>query len=225
MLERLFRILKKKSDKKTEIAKDSNQKYTEQNDEILEKLFSVMEMKSDILVTVVGINHYFGNKPFKIGGKVYLVKDPENLYDPKAIKVLCDNFGKCGYVANSEHTVKSGTVSADILNDGINDICTAEILLVDEKFIVCSLERMSIYDLLINHCKKYMCSGNFSSALTLLKRLEEKWETTDVLMGIGECNYHLGNFDIAENYAQKVLELDSENSKIKSFLAKLKSSL
>ncbi|MDO4178574.1 MAG: HIRAN domain-containing protein [Phascolarctobacterium sp.] len=66
----------------------------------------------NVFVTITGINHYFGTAPFKKGIVVECKKEPENQYDPEAIKVLSEGYGKVGYIANSVNTRKGETLSA-----------------------------------------------------------------------------------------------------------------
>jgi hypothetical protein len=76
-----------------------------------------MTMGPSIRVAITGTKHYFGTDFFKIGMIVRLVKDPENPYDPEAIRVEIPPIGKVGYVANSSHTVPRGCRSAGRIYD------------------------------------------------------------------------------------------------------------
>ncbi len=69
-------------------------------------------------VTIVGADYYFGVKIFSVDSIYKIRKDPENKYDPEAIKVI---LGKktIGYVANSFFTVADGTYSAGRIYDKI----------------------------------------------------------------------------------------------------------
>lgn len=42
---------------------------------------------STMFVTITGINHYYGAKPFEIGRVVRLIKEPSNEHDGDAIRV------------------------------------------------------------------------------------------------------------------------------------------
>ena len=76
----------------------------------------------ELYTTIVGLKNYEGNKVFKIGSIVRLVKEPDNDYDLEAI--ACENkyIGKTGYIANSTQTVTKGTMSAGRIYDKIGDI-------------------------------------------------------------------------------------------------------
>lgn len=81
-------------------------------------------------VTVTGLDHYYGKKPFEIGRIIQLVKEPDNEYDNEAIAAVLPFIDKIGYVANSTHTVYSGTVSAGRLYDKIDDYAYGKVMFV-----------------------------------------------------------------------------------------------
>ena len=56
-------------------------------------------------ITITGLKHYYGKKPFRPGQSVRLVKEPGNPYDCEAIRVEMPVIGTVGYVANSSDTV------------------------------------------------------------------------------------------------------------------------
>lgn len=220
MLEKLFKILKQKPGKAPKSAnKDSHD--SSENTKPVEKLLPYVEMQSDILVTVVGMNHYFGTQPFDKGNKVYLVKEPGNTYDSNAIMVICDGYGKCGYVANSEYTVKSGTVPASILNVVFNDVWTAKVLFVEENFSICSVDDLSIFDFLMSHCKQFMFEENYESALILLEQMQKRWNTDDILVYMSECSYQLGYLEKAQIYANTAQKFNSSTKKAQYILSKI----
>lgn len=81
-------------------------------------------------ITITGAKHYYGLQPFKINRIVKLVKEPDNDYDPEAVRVELPYIDTIGYVANSVNTVFDGTVSAGRLYDRIDDYAYAQILFV-----------------------------------------------------------------------------------------------
>lgn len=68
-------------------------------------------------ITITGLKFHFGSKPFAVGQKVKLVKEPDNEYDSEAIKAELPGLGCAGYVANSPHTVLGDCISAGRLYD------------------------------------------------------------------------------------------------------------
>lgn len=87
-------------------------------------------MENTYFVTITGIDHYYGKKPFEIGRVVKLVKDSENAYDSEAIVALLPIIDTIGYVANSTNTVYKGTISAGRLYDKFEDYAYARIMFV-----------------------------------------------------------------------------------------------
>lgn len=178
------------------------------------ELLSMLSMPNgDVLITVVGIKNYSGNKPFELDNKVYLSKETDNKYDSNAIAVLCDNFGKCGYVANSLETVKQGTHCADIIHGGIGDGCIAEVLWADDAFVICKLCEIDNYRFVYNHAADYCYDGNYNVALELFSELEKISGTVEVLQRICDCYIKLEAYTKALEYAEKALSLDKDNKR------------
>ncbi|WP_102400826.1 HIRAN domain-containing protein [Haloimpatiens massiliensis] len=92
-------------------------------------------------ITIVGCEHYFGDKILRVGQIVNLIKDYENEYDDEAIKVEISSIGKVGYVANSPYTVARGCKSAGRIYDSFEEKITASI-----KFIVKGVAIAEIHD-------------------------------------------------------------------------------
>lgn len=87
-------------------------------------------MEKMYFVTITGISHYYGKKPFEIGRVIKLIKEPDNEYDPEAISAFLPFIDKIGYVANSTNTVYDGTISAGRLYDKIEDYAYGKIMFV-----------------------------------------------------------------------------------------------
>ena len=85
---------------------------------------------STMFVTITGIHHYYGDKPFEIGRVVRLVKEPDNKHDSDAIRVELPFIETVGYVANSTSTVYRGTYSAGRIYDKIDDVAFAEVAFI-----------------------------------------------------------------------------------------------
>lgn len=177
----------------------------------LESMLSVPD--GEILITVVGIVKYFGNKPFETGKKVHLIKEPNNKFDTNAIAIYCDDFGKCGYVANSYETLKQGTFSADILCGGIGDGCLAEVLWADKSFIICKLCEIDNYKFVFNHAVDYCCDNSYYIALELFYSLEKISKNVELYQRICDCYIKLEKFQIALEYLEKALTLDNTNKR------------
>ena len=87
-------------------------------------------MEKTYFVTITGLNHYYGKKPFEIGRIIKLIKEPDNEYDKEAILAFLPLIEKIGYVANSTNTVYDGTISAGRLYDKIEDYAYGRVMFV-----------------------------------------------------------------------------------------------
>ena len=93
-------------------------------------------MEKTYFITITGINHYYGRKPFEIGRVIKLIKEPDNEYDKEAIVAFLPFIDKIGYVANSTNTVYDGTISAGRLYDKIEDYAYAKIMFVTHSSVI-----------------------------------------------------------------------------------------
>ena len=87
-------------------------------------------------ITVNHTEQYGGTAHCRVGDKLTLSKDHDNIYDDEAIAVYSKHNNKCGYVANSVCSVARGTLSAGRLYDRIKETgeCTVRFIL-DERII------------------------------------------------------------------------------------------
>ena len=93
-------------------------------------------MEKTYFVTITGLNHYYGTKPFEIGRIIKLIKEPDNEYDNEAIVAFLPFIDKIGYVANSTNTVYQGTISAGRLYDKIEDYVYARVMFVTHSSVI-----------------------------------------------------------------------------------------
>ena len=93
-------------------------------------------MQAERFVTITGINHYYGKKPFEIGRIFKIIKEPDNDYDDEAICAFLPFIEKIGYVANSTNTVYQGTVSAGRLYDKIEDYAYAKTMFITHSSVI-----------------------------------------------------------------------------------------
>lgn len=93
----------------------------------------------ELYTTVVGLKNYEGNKVFKIGSIIKLIKEPENDYDTEAIACEIKYIGKVGYIANSTTTVIKGTMSAGRVHDKISDTSFAEVKFIDDDSVIAKI--------------------------------------------------------------------------------------
>ena len=93
-------------------------------------------MQAERFVTITGINHYYGKKPFEIGRIFKIIKEPDNDYDDEAICAFLPFIEKIGYVANSTNTVYQGTVSAGRIYDKIDDYAYAKTMFITHSSVI-----------------------------------------------------------------------------------------
>ena len=90
----------------------------------------------------ITINHlnFFDNVSFlKPGDRLILRKDRNNLYDDEAI-IACKDKLKCGYVANSVHSVIRGTCSAGRVYDKIKDDAECIIRFMNQEMLIAEIK-------------------------------------------------------------------------------------
>ena len=92
------------------------------------------------LITITGIEHYFGQEIFRPGQTVYLKKDLDNSYDSEAIQVELETGVKVGYVANSIHTVARGSQSAGRIYEIIDDRQSVRVLCILYNCVIAELD-------------------------------------------------------------------------------------
>jgi hypothetical protein len=95
--------------------------------------------KKNFFLTITGVNHYYGMKPFEIGRIIKLVKDKGNEYDEEAIVALLPFIGKVGYVGNSPNTVVKGTYSGGRIYDIFEEEAFAQVLFTTNNSVICLL--------------------------------------------------------------------------------------
>jgi hypothetical protein len=93
----------------------------------------------DMYVTIVGMNHYYGLKPFKVGKKIRCVKEKGNVYDSEAIRAVVKHIGKVGYVANSYYTTITGTYSAGRIYEKVKKEFTVRVMFVAPYGVICKV--------------------------------------------------------------------------------------
>ena len=93
----------------------------------------------NFFITITGLKHYFGFKPFCVNRLVKIVKEPENEYDAEAIRVELPFIGTIGYVANSVNTVYGGTCSAGRLYDKIEEYSYAQVLFLTHSSVIAAV--------------------------------------------------------------------------------------
>ncbi|MCI1959923.1 MAG: DNA-binding protein [Clostridia bacterium] len=90
-------------------------------------------------VTITGVNHYYGMRPFFIGKRIKCIKDTENPYDSEAIKVVMKGIGTVGYIANSPSTCATGTMSAGRIYEKVKKNFVIEVMFITSSKVICKV--------------------------------------------------------------------------------------
>lgn len=90
-------------------------------------------------ITIVGLNHYYGITPFKVGKKIKCVKESGNPYDSEAIRAIIKGLGTVGYVANSPYTVVTGTKSAGGISHKVQKKFKVEVMFITNSQVICKV--------------------------------------------------------------------------------------
>ncbi len=181
------------------------------NEDLILKLLSLTDADNDVLITIAGIRHYSGAKPFREGKIVRLKKDRKNNYDDKAIMVVDNDLNTIGYVANSPNTIKDGTLGAEVIHGGIRNNCVARVMWVAEAFVICKLEGISCFDLVYSQGVRFCDDGEYGAALRLFLALEGKMPYSEVFKHIADCYIKQENFEKALPFVEKVLQKDAKD--------------
>ena len=93
-------------------------------------------MKERYFITITGLNHYYGQKPFEINRIFKIVKEQDNQFDDEAIYAFLPYIEKIGYVANCANTVYKGTSSAGRIYDKFEDYAFARVMFITHSSVI-----------------------------------------------------------------------------------------
>ncbi len=91
-----------------------------------------------VYITINHLNLFDSVSFLKPGDRLVLRKDRNNIYDDEAIAAYRDKT-KCGYVANSVHSVVRGTYSAGRVYDQIKDDAECIIRFMNQEMLICEI--------------------------------------------------------------------------------------
>lgn len=97
------------------------------------------DIMKDKYITIVGMNHYYGFAPFKVGKKIKCVKDKDNIYDADAIKAVIKDIGTVGYVSNTPYTTALGTMNASKLYSKVKKKFVVQVMFITNSKIICKV--------------------------------------------------------------------------------------
>ena len=96
-------------------------------------------MNNNIYLTITHLYGFDNIKRIKPNDTLKLIKQHDNPYDDEAILAFNLECYKCGYVANSIHTVYRGTYSAGRLYDKMAEETLCRVLFVSQENLICEL--------------------------------------------------------------------------------------
>lgn len=88
-------------------------------------------------ITITGMNHYYGLKPFSVGRRLKCIKEKNNPFDDEAIKVVMKEIGTVGYIANSPYTAATGTLSAGRIYEKVKKKFMVEVMFITSSKVIC----------------------------------------------------------------------------------------
>lgn len=99
-------------------------------------------MDKKIYITINHLDDFESQMFLKTGDVLVLKKDRKNTYDDEAIAAYTKDNYKCGYVANSVHSVARGTYSAGRVYDLFENEarCCVRFILPEEGCLIAELE-------------------------------------------------------------------------------------
>ena len=98
-------------------------------------------MDEKIYVTINQLDDFESQLFLKTGDILILKKDRNNQYDDEAVAAYTKDNCKCGYVANSVHSVARGTYSSGRVYDLINEDvkCLIRFILLEEGCLIAEI--------------------------------------------------------------------------------------
>lgn len=166
----------------------------------------------DVFITVTGFNHYPNAKRLFDGDEVTLCREIENEFDKSAISVYSE-FGKIGYVANSDKTIRKGTISATQLATIMDSTATAKVIEGGYYEAICRVVDVFDVDKMILKASGFYNAGEYSQALPLFLRICEKYDSLLLMQYTADCLVKLGKYKESLNFSEKAIKLE-ENNKI-----------
>ncbi len=164
----------------------------------------------EILITVTGFNNYPNAKRLLDGDKIMLLREYENEYDKSAIAVYSE-FGKIGYVANSEKTVRKGTMSAGYLAEIMENTATAKVVEGGYYEAICRVtDLLDIDKIILKACQLYNeCC--YDEALELFLIICEKYKSVMLMQYTADCFIKTGQYKESLNFSKQAMELEDNN--------------
>ncbi|WP_440111794.1 HIRAN domain-containing protein [Paenibacillus sp. QZ-Y1] len=99
-------------------------------------------MSSKLFTAMYGMEHYHGVQALNVGDTLFLVKDPDNRLDHRAIKVVIPPIGTVGYIINNPLIVPHGCWTGTGIYDAFHQQTGAKVRFTMKDMIILELIEM-----------------------------------------------------------------------------------
>ncbi|MCM3785681.1 HIRAN domain-containing protein [Neobacillus mesonae] len=100
-------------------------------------------MQKKVYAAITGMKNHQNSTKLKVGEPVFLIKDPDNLSDPEAIRVVLPPHGQIGYIANSPEAVPRGCCSAGRIYDSFKQQTLAVVQFIFQDVAILELREVA----------------------------------------------------------------------------------
>jgi tetratricopeptide (TPR) repeat protein len=165
----------------------------------------------NIFVTVTAM-HHFPNRRRLFDGEICVIhKEPDNPYDKYAIGVFGQN-GQVGYIANSNETLREGTMSATQLFELMEDE-SAHIKVVECSYhdALCKVMGILDVDKMTLKAFDYYNKFEYEAALEIFLELGKKYSTVFLYQYLSDCFIKLERWNEALPFLEDALNKEPDN--------------
>ncbi len=164
----------------------------------------------EVYATITGYNYCPGARRLMEDEKIILCPEPNNEYDKFAISVYCET-GRNGYIANSEKTIRKGTLSAKRLVELIDGTARAEIVEGGYYEAICRVYDIYDMDKMILKAYKYYNEMDYANALVLFLKIYEKYDSVLLMQYISDCYIKQEKYLESLEFSRHALKAEGDN--------------
>lgn len=99
-------------------------------------------MSTKLFAAMYGMEHYHGVEALNVGDILFLVKDPDNRVDSRAIKVVVPPIGTVGYIVNNPLLAPHGCWTGSGIYDAFRQQTCAKVRFGMKDMIIVELIEM-----------------------------------------------------------------------------------
>lgn len=165
----------------------------------------------EVFITVTGLRHYPSARRLFKGEILTLRRDKENEFDKSAIAAYLPE-GQIGYVANTKETLRPDTMSATVLSEIIGDFARTEVIEASYYDVLCKVEGVLDIDKMVLKAFDLYNECEYTDALELFLKIEEKYLSVLLLQYIADCYIKLECYDNSLSFLEKALQKEPDNN-------------